>query len=187
MQWRTDNYWGYTLLLLLVLFRSESHAHRTHRIPSPHSLHAGGREATFRGDEILSQQSTHSDLSFQYLSQPSVSAVLSIQGGARFPTDVISYIKSSKTRCWVLLVFSIMIEAAATTLNKRAADTKSVQLFGSSCILFLLWCVMFPCRSCASSFRRCLIPASLLAAVSPVLMWPSRELMSALPTRCGQP
>lgn len=64
-----------------------------------------------------------------------------LRGGALTPsTDrVVKYIRASKHRCWALLVISVMFEAAATAVNKRAADTHSQQLFVGSCVLFLIW------------------------------------------------
>ena len=140
MRWRTASCMSYVVPFLAMLIRSESHAHRTNRIPSLHHTH-GDRTATLHGDKSLLRQRMLVTSKFPYMTQQPVSPVLSMRGGARFPMNVVSYIKSSKSRCWALLVFSIMIEAAATTINKRAADTKSAQLFMSSCILFLIWYV----------------------------------------------
>ena len=129
--------------LVMLMLLSGSHA-RLHRIPLMQHLHVDQTRA-MREHEILSPHRGTATYTYPHHRAPhSVSAVvsLSIRGGASFPSNMISYIKSSKSRCWILLVISIMIEAAATTLNKRAADTKSTQLFSEQlmCVLRGSYC-----------------------------------------------
>ncbi|GKY91310.1 hypothetical protein MPSEU_000103200 [Mayamaea pseudoterrestris] len=113
------------LLLLCFLTMSESHERM-----SPLSLQRRPLSVIQNGEETEAYKTSL----FLSQSSPTIRTNLSMRGGG-----LISYIKASKSRCWALLVVSIMIEAAATTLNKRASDTQSAQLFAGSCILFLIW------------------------------------------------
>ena len=51
-------------------------------------------------------------------------------------------ISASKTKCWILLVISIALEAVATSMSKQAHDIQSLPLFVAACVLYLAWYVL---------------------------------------------
>jgi hypothetical protein len=48
-------------------------------------------------------------------------------------------ISSSKSKCWTVLIISILTETIASTLSKHARDTGSFNKFLAACCLNLLW------------------------------------------------
>lgn len=52
-----------------------------------------------------------------------------------------NFVGQTKTRCFFLLVFSVVVESYATTLSKQAKDTGNALLFGRACLVYLVWYV----------------------------------------------
>jgi hypothetical protein len=50
-------------------------------------------------------------------------------------------ISSSKSKCWTVLILSILTDTVASTLSKHARDTGSFNIFLAACCLNLLWYV----------------------------------------------
>jgi hypothetical protein len=48
-------------------------------------------------------------------------------------------VSRSKPKCWIVLLLSVLTEAAACTLAKHARDTASVHKFLVACGLYLIW------------------------------------------------
>jgi hypothetical protein len=53
-----------------------------------------------------------------------------------------NFVGQTKTRCFFLLVFSVIIESYATTLSKQAKDTGNALLFARACFVYLFWYVL---------------------------------------------
>lgn len=53
-----------------------------------------------------------------------------------------SFIGASKTRCFIVLLCSIILESYATALSKQAKDTGRLIVFLHACSLYLLWYVL---------------------------------------------
>lgn len=53
------------------------------------------------------------------------STILSLRGGGVF-SSLESYVTASKTRCWVVLLVSILTDTVSTTMIKFARDEKSM-------------------------------------------------------------
>jgi hypothetical protein len=51
-------------------------------------------------------------------------------------------VSSSKSKCWTVLIVSILTETGASTLSKHARDTGSFNKFLASVCLNLLWLVL---------------------------------------------
>jgi hypothetical protein len=83
------------------------------------------------------------------------SSVLTIRGGALSRTttttaatssslgaliiNVGDSISNSKSKCWTVLLLSILTETVASTLSKHARDTGSFNKFLAACCLNLIW------------------------------------------------
>jgi hypothetical protein len=87
---------------------------------------------------------------------PVLASTIDIRGGAAAFSvrAVLSNVGSSKTKCWILLVVSILFETLATTLSKRARDIGSPLLFVAACVLYLIWCVTMCANSELPAFHR---------------------------------
>lgn len=56
------------------------------------------------------------------------------------------YVGQTKARCFILLMFSVLIESYATTLSKQAKDTGNALLFARACVVYLMWYVWWTAR-----------------------------------------
>jgi hypothetical protein len=54
-------------------------------------------------------------------------------------TNLGNSISSSKSKCWTVLLLSILTETVASTLSKHARDTGSFNKFLAACCLNLIW------------------------------------------------
>jgi hypothetical protein len=52
-----------------------------------------------------------------------------------------NFVGQTKARCFLLLLFSVLIESYATTLSKQAKDTGNAFLFVRACFVYLMWYV----------------------------------------------
>jgi hypothetical protein len=64
-----------------------------------------------------------------------------------------NFVGQTKTRCFLLLVFSVVVESYATTLSKQAKDTGNALLFGRACLVYLFWYVSHHFHWCVAGKR----------------------------------
>jgi hypothetical protein len=84
-----------------------------------------------------------------------------------------NFVGQTKARCFLLLLFSVLIESYATTLSKQAKDTGNAFLFIRACFVYLMWYVSLR-KSLARytpfliSYRHCvsLLPIVWSASIS---------------------
>lgn len=81
------------------------------------------RLATIRGGALSSTSSTTA-------TSVSMGALIKNAGDS---------ISSSKSKCWTVLLLTILTETVASTLSKHARDTGSFNKFLAACCLNLLW------------------------------------------------
>ena len=60
------------------------------------------------------------------------------KGFKSYMLDGISYIGSSRERCWFVLILSIMAETGATTLSKYAIEKSSSNLLLLACFMVVI-------------------------------------------------
>ena len=101
---------------------------------------AGASSGTL-GVNILARGGTANTL----LGPVQVLLQLAVHAFARFS----NFMGASKTRCFLMLLCSILLECYATTLSKRAKDTGQVLVFLHACSLYLMWYVGYACFFCA--------------------------------------
>lgn len=65
------------------------------------------------------------------------SVLIGIRGGANLAIHASNWIGRSKTRCWITLVLSILVESVAAALTKKAKLAKSGSLFTASILMYL--------------------------------------------------
>lgn len=58
--------------------------------------------------------------------QEPLSAILSLRGGSSALSNFSDFIGASKTRCWFVLMFAIILDTVSTTLLKMAKDANSI-------------------------------------------------------------
>jgi hypothetical protein len=64
-------------------------------------------------------------------------------------------ISSSKSKCWIVLILTILTETFATTVSKHARDTGSFHIFLAALCLNLIWYVSQITDPCITHFSLC--------------------------------
>jgi len=59
-------------------------------------------------------------------------------GGSSPARTFVQYIAASRTRCWIVLILSIIVESGSSTLSKLAKQRGSASIFAAACSLYLL-------------------------------------------------
>ena len=105
-------------------------------LPTPGLLrqhHDASSALTIRGGALSSNTA----------STTTASATLSSSSLGALIINIGDSISSSKSKCWTVLILSILTETVASTLSKHARDTGSFNTFLAACCLNLLWYVVY--------------------------------------------